>query len=116
MNYEILEIGEHKLPCRFGFNALRKFSMKTGATITDLNKLSNGQMTFNDAFTLIYCGVEDGHRAAKKEFRMSVDDITDLFDGNMDSMEEAFNILGRAMNTGLKGKGQAKKKKTKKTS
>ena len=54
MKYDIFEINDKQFPVRFGFNALRKFSLKTGATLNDLNKLSNGEMTFNDAFVLIY--------------------------------------------------------------
>ena len=111
MKYEILEIGEHKLPVRFGFNALRKFSIKTGTTMNELNKLSSGSITFNDAFTLIYCGIEDGHRSAKQEFKMSLDDVTDMFDGNMDCMEKAFEILSRAMSDGVGKKQKAKKVK-----
>jgi hypothetical protein len=117
MKYEILQIGDHKLPLRFGFNALRKFSIKTGATMNDLNKLGTGQITFNDAFVLIYCGLEDGARAAKQPFKYTVDDVTDMFDGNMDSMEEAFKVLGRAMqDTNGEKKPKAKgSKKTKKS-
>jgi hypothetical protein len=111
MKYEILEIGEHKMPIRFGFNALRKYSLKTGATMNDLNKLASGQLTFNDAFCLIYCGFEDGYRAAKQPFTYNIDDITDMFDGNMDCMEKAFEILGRAMSDGSEKKAKAKKAK-----
>ena len=109
MKYEILEIENEKLPIRFGFNSLRKFSLKTGATMADLNKLASGQMTFNDAFVLIYCGIEDGHRAAKLPFKMSVDEVTDLFDNNTEKMEEAFEMLSRAMNE----PGGEKEKKSK---
>ncbi|MBP93391.1 MAG: hypothetical protein CMC55_04660 [Flavobacteriaceae bacterium] len=111
MKYEILEIGEHKLACRFGFNALRKYSLRTGATMNDLNKLASGEVTFNDAFSLIYCGIEDGHRAAKQPFKLSLDEVTDLFDGNTDSMEKAFEILGRAMGEGNEKKPKAKRAK-----
>ena len=45
MKYEILEIGEHKMPIRFGFNALRKYSVMTGATMNDLNKLAEHVIT-----------------------------------------------------------------------
>ena len=109
MKYEILEIGKQKMPIRFGFNALRKYSVMTGATMNDLNKLSQGKMTFNDAFSLIYCGLEDGFRAAKQPFNYSLDDITDMFDGNMDCMEKAFEMLGRAMGEGSEKKTKAKK-------
>ena len=111
MKYEILEIGEHKLPVRFGFNALRKYSLMTGATMADLNKLASGELTFNDAFSLIYCGIEDGHRASKQDFKLKLDEVTDLFDGNMDCMEKAFEILGRAMNNEGEKKSKAKKVK-----
>ena len=97
MKYEIIEIGKEKFPIRFGFNALRKFSVKTGSTMSDLNKLGNGNLTFNDAFVLIWCGIEDGHRAAKQSFKISIDELTDKFDGNMEAMEKAFEILGQSM-------------------
>ena len=113
MKYEILEIGEHKMACRFGFNALRKYSLLTGSTMNDLNKFSSGELTFNDAFSLIYCGLQDGSRAAKQPFTYTIDDITDMFDGNMDCMEKAFEILGRAMGDGNEKKAKAKKAKTK---
>ncbi len=113
MKYEILEIGEHKMACRFGFNALRKYSLLTGSTMNDLNKFSSGELTFNDAFSLIYCGLQDGSRAAKQPFTYTIDDITDMFDGNMDCMEKAFEILGRAMGDGNEKKAKAKKAKKK---
>ena len=111
MKYEILEIGEHKMAIRFGFNALRKYSLKTGATMNDLNKLASGELTFNDAFCLIYCGIEDGHRSAKQPFKLSLDETTDMFDGNMEAMEEAFKILARSMGDGNEKKSKAKKAK-----
>ena len=113
MKYEILEIGDNKVPVRFGFNALRKYSLKTGATMNDLNKLASGELTFNDAFCLIYCGIEDGHRAAKQEFKLDLDEVTDMFDGNMDCMEKAFEILARAMGEGNEKKPKAKRVKKK---
>ena len=113
MKYEILEIGEHKMACRFGFNALRKYSLLTGSTMNDLNKFSSGELTFNDAFSLIYCGLQDGSRAAKQPFTYSIDEVTDMFDGNMDCMEKAFEILGRAMGDGNEKKAKAKKAKKK---
>ena len=113
MKYEILEIGEHKMPIRFGFNALRKYSLMTGSTMNDLNKLSSGALTFNDAFSLIYCGLQDGYRAAKQPFTYNIDEVTDMFDGNMDCMEKAFEILGRAMRDGNEKKVKAKKVKKK---
>ena len=79
--------------------------------MNDLTKLSSGQLTFNDAFSLIYCGVEDGYRAAKQPFRMSIDELTDLFDGKTECMEKAFAILANAMSDKKEKKSTAKKAK-----
>ena len=75
MTYEILVIDGKDYPVSFGFNALREYSRITGATMQDLNKLANGQTTFNDAFALIYCGMKDGARKAKKEFDKALSDL-----------------------------------------
>ena len=99
------------MPVRFGFNALRKYSIMTGSTMKDLNKLGSGELTFNDAFSLIYCGIEDGYRASKQPFKLSLDEVTDMFDGNMDCMEKAFEILARAMGDGNEKKVKAKRVK-----
>ncbi len=73
MNYTFIEIDKKKYPIKFGFNALRKYSTKTNTTLQDLDKLGT-DMTLDDALTLIYCGVEDGYRAAKQECKISIDD------------------------------------------
>ena len=85
MNYTFIEINNKKLPIKFGFNALRKYSSKTNTTLQDLDKLGV-DMTLNDALVLIYCGIEDGYRAAKQECQISIDDLADLIDGDFDSI------------------------------
>ena len=61
--YTFVEIGGKKYPIKFGFNALRKYSMKTGTTLAQLNQIGE-EMGLNDALVLIHCGIEDGYRAA----------------------------------------------------
>ena len=65
-NYTFVELGGKKYCIKFGFNALRKYSMKTGTTLNELNKLG-ADMNLNDALILIHCGIEDGYRAAKQK-------------------------------------------------
>ena len=52
MNYTFIEINKEKLPIKFGFNALRKYSSKTNTSLQDLDKLGV-DMTLDDALTLI---------------------------------------------------------------
>tara|TARA_Y100000401_G_C8321663_1_gene225653 strand:+ start:2233 stop:2559 length:327 start_codon:yes stop_codon:yes gene_type:complete len=107
MNYTFIEINNKKLPIKFGFNALRKYSSKTNTTLQDLDKLGV-DMTLNDALVLIYCGIEDGYRAAKQECQISIDDLADLIDGDFDSIGKAMEILTEQMggNTGKKQKAK----------
>ena len=113
MKYEFIDLGNKKFPIKFGFAALRNYSNITGTTLAGLDKIGKN-MTLDDALTLMYCGIKDGHRAAKQEFNLEVDDIADLLDGNMDSLEKVFETLARQMSGGIQesgGKLKAKKAK-----
>lgn len=108
MNYTFIEINNKKLPIKFGFNALRKYSSKTNTSLQDLDKLGV-DMTLDDALTLIYCGIEDGHRAAKQDCDLSVDDLADLIDGDFDCIGKAMEILAEQMGGNNEKKQKAKK-------
>ena len=107
-NYTFVELGGEKYPIKFGFNALRKYSSKTKTSLQDLDKLGT-DMTLDDALTLIYCGVEDGYRAAKQECELTVDDLADLIDGDFDSIGKAMEILAEQMGGNNEKKLKAKK-------
>jgi hypothetical protein len=83
-NYTFVELGGEKHPIKFGFNALRKYSMKTGTTLNELNKLG-ADMNLNDALILIHCGIEDGYRAAKQKCELK---LTDLIEFEWDKKED----------------------------
>jgi len=108
MDYTFVELGGSKYPIKFGFNALRKYSMKTGTTLNELNKLG-ADMSLNDALILIHCGIEDGYRAAKQECELSVDDLADKMDGDMDGIARCMEVL-----TDMMGDNNEKKPKPKK--
>ena len=110
MNYTFIEINKEKLPIKFGFNALRKYSSKTNTSLQDLDKLGV-DMTLDDALTLIYCGIEDGYRAAKQDCDLSIDDLADLIDGDFDSIGKAMEILAEQMGGNTKSKKPKAKKK-----
>ena len=108
MNYTFIEIDKKKYPIKFGFNALRKYSSKTKTSLQDLDKLGT-DMTLDDALNLIYCGIEDGYRAAKQECELSIDDLADLIDGDFDSIGRAMEILAEQMGGDNEKKPKAKK-------
>lgn len=109
MTYKFLEINDKKYPIKFGFNALRKYSAKTNTSLSDLDKLG-ANMTLDGALILIYCGIEDGYRAAKQDCNLSIDDLADLIDTDYDAIAKAMTILADQMG-GSKGKKTKAKKK-----
>lgn len=108
MNYTFIEIDKKKYPIKFGFNALRKYSSKTNTTLQDLDKLGV-DMTLDNALTLIYCGIEDGYRAAKQECKISIDDLADLIDSDYNCIAIAMEILAEQMGGDNEKKQKAKK-------
>ena len=110
MNYTFIEINENKHPIKFGFSALAKYSKKTNTSLQNLDKLGT-DMTLDDALTLIYCGIEDGYRAAKQECNLTIDDLADLIDGDFESISRAMEILAEQMGGNTKSKKLKAKKK-----
>ena len=111
-NYTFVEIGEKKYPIKFGFNSLRKYSMKTGTTLAQLNQIGDN-MGLNDALVLIHCGIEDGYRAAKQECELSIDDLADAMDGDMEAISRCMEVLAQML--GGNNEKKLKPKKAKKS-
>ena len=109
MNYTFIEIKEKKHPIKFGFSALAKYSKKTNTSLQQLGKIGD-DMTLSDALTLIYCGLEDGYRAAKQDCNISIDDLADMIDGDFDFITRAMNIFAEQMGGNKEKKAKVKKK------
>lgn len=89
---QIIETNERKLPVRFGFNALREFSRMTGMTLAQLESMGS-DMTLDQAITLMFCGLKDGARKEKTQFRYSVDDVADWIDDDEELIEKVFKVF-----------------------
>jgi hypothetical protein len=109
MEYDIIKIGDNTHCIKFGFNALRKYSLMTNTKLSELEKLG-ADMDLNSALTLCFCGIQDGYRAAGKKFNLTIDDLADQFDGNWDCLESVFTTLAKHMTDGF---DTEKKKKLK---
>lgn len=109
MKYTFVEIADKKYPVKFGFNALRKYGIKTNTSLADLDKLGQ-DMRLNDALTLILCGIEDGFRAAKQKCELDIDSLSDLIDEDFSAIERCMAVLGEQMG-GKEGKQKANKTK-----
>jgi hypothetical protein len=106
--YTFVELGGEKYPIKFGFNALRKYSMKTGTTLAQLNNIGN-DMGLNDALVLILCGIEDGHRSAKQKCDLTIDALADKMDGDMEGIARCLEVLAKQMGGKTEKKQKPKK-------
>ena len=91
-DYNFVGINKKKYPIRFGMNALRKYGMRTGTTLADLEKLGNG-MNLESALQLIFAGIEDGYRRAKQECKLDIEKLADLIDDDHNAIAKCMNIL-----------------------
>tara|TARA_R110000803_G_scaffold128194_1_gene195624 strand:- start:2113 stop:2418 length:306 start_codon:yes stop_codon:yes gene_type:complete len=98
---EYIDISGKKYPVRFGFNALREFSRKTGTTLADLGSMEKN-ITLDQAITLAWCGFKDGARKDKITFKLDVSDIADLLDEDPNVLERVFNVFNEQFSDGKK--------------
>jgi len=71
MLIEYVNIGGAKRPVKFGFNALAMFCDMTGMTIADLQNIG-ATIVPRQMIQLIWCGLNDGARAAGVPFEGTV--------------------------------------------
>lgn len=109
MKYTFVKINEKKYPVKFGFNALRKYSALTNTSLQELDKLGQ-DMSLDSALTLIFCGIEDGYRAAKQQCEITIDSLADLIDDDFDAIGRCMEVLAEQMG-GSTGKKQKANKK-----
>ena len=67
-------------------------------------------MNLDNALTLIFCGIEDGYRAAKQEFTLTMDDLADLIDDDFDAVGRCMEVLSEQMGGNTEKKQKANKK------
>ena len=91
-----IEFGGEKRPVKYGMNALAIFGDLTGTGLNDLSKFET-EMTFSEVLSLIYAGLKEGARQAKKEFTLTVEDVGDFLDDDVDKIQEFMKVFTEQM-------------------
>ena len=94
-----ININGESYPVRFGFAALMTFSKKTGIKLEDLDELSEG-IDLYTAVALLWAGLKDGARKEKKQFTLSVEDIADLLDDDVEVLTTALELFAQSFAQG----------------
>ena len=90
--YEI-KLGGEVRPIDFCFNSLRKFCDEYRLKLADLDKISAETISPTQALSLIYWGLAEGHRKAKKPFTATLDDIGDWVQEDSSVLADAFTVF-----------------------
>lgn len=88
-----LKIAGKEMPVKYGFAALMEFTDMAGLSMNQLESLGDN-MSLKTAVTLIWCGFKHGARAEKKSFDMTIDDVADLLDDDLQAMEKVLAVFG----------------------
>jgi len=108
--FEVVILNKKDFPIRFGMNALRIYCKKTNTSLQDLDKLGE-DLSLDKACQLILAGLQDGARVAGKDFDLTVEDIADILDDDMEALQKCFDIFGEQFSAKFESKGNEKEEK-----
>ena len=91
-----INFGGELRPVKYGWSALALFGELSNTGLSNLEKFET-DMTFSDVLFLIFAGLKDGARVAKKEFTLTVEDIGDFLDAEPDKLQEFLDIFASQM-------------------
>jgi len=102
MSYELIKLKNEdgnmdNHPCRFGMNTLRLFTTLTGIPLNEIDKIGEN-IDLDTAIKLAFCGLKDGYRKAGKEFTLSLDDVGDLMDYDINALATIMDVFANQFN------------------
>lgn len=71
--YDVIKIGDKDYPYKFNKIATSLWEQKTGKHRRELTNNS-----LEDEMLYIHCAMEEGHKMAKKPFKLTIDDLWNL--------------------------------------
>jgi hypothetical protein len=108
--FEVVILNKKDFPIRFGMNALRIYCKKTNTSLQDLDKLGQ-DISLDNACQLILAGLQDGARVAGKDFDLTVEDIADILDDDMEALQKCFDVFAEQFSAKFEPKGNEKEEK-----
>lgn len=95
MYYDVKVKGK-AYPCNYGMAALSEFLDAEGLKLSDLSTFGQ-DMALSTALRLVYIGLKDGARKAKKEFNLSFEDVCDLVDDDQELITRCMEVFVKSM-------------------
>jgi hypothetical protein len=108
--FEVVILNKKDYPIRFGMNALRIYCKQTNKSLNDLEKLGQ-DMSLDDACQLILAGLRDGARVAGKDFSLSVEDMSDILDDDLEALQKCLNVFSEQFTAKYNTEGNEKREK-----
>jgi len=93
---KLIEFGGQKRPVKYGMNALAFISKVESIDMANISAMGDG-IDFSLMRTIVYAGLQEGARAEKKEFTLTLEDVGDFMDGEVDIAEEFVELMSEQM-------------------
>ena len=119
MKYSKVKIADAEYPVSFGMNALAAFTRDAGLSLKQLGNLEE-HLDLQNTLLLVHCGLNDGHRKARKDgvtsgqFTLTIEDVGDMLDQDWTALQRVLDVFTDAMPTAKEGNGKTQRAKAKK--
>ena len=91
-----LDFGGEKRPVKYGMNALAIIARIEDIDLAEITEDGSG-VNFTLLRTIVYAGLAEGARAEKKDFTLTIEDVGDYLDNDVDKTEEFVELMSEQM-------------------
>lgn len=102
-----INFGGENRPVKYGMNALSIIAKVEDIDLSNITEFGDG-IDFSLMRTIVFAGLQEGARAEKKEFTLTLEDVGDFMDGDIDSAEEFVQLMSDQMPKSKKAKAPEK--------
>ena len=98
MGYPVkyFDFGGAKRPVKYGMNALSVITKVENIDFSNISEMGEG-IDFSLMRTIVFAGLQEGARAEKKDFDITLDDVGDFLDGDIDKAEKFVELMSEQM-------------------
>lgn len=91
-----IDFGGVKRPAKYGMNALSIIAKIEDIDLSNISVMGDG-IDFSLMRTIVFAGLQEGARAEKKDFTLTLEDVGDFMDGEIDIAEEFVQLMSDQM-------------------
>jgi hypothetical protein len=91
-----IDFGGQKRPVKYGMNALSIIAKLESIDLANITALGDG-IDFSLMRTIVFAGLQEGARAEREAFSLTIEDVGDIMDGSIDIAEDFVQLMSDQM-------------------